>query len=83
MMLLVCILVASLVCVMITVGLDALEGYLEDLHRKPFAKQYGVDSEETQEIYGPPGDPMTINEFLDFWMLLSDESKRNYTLQPA
>lgn len=77
----------SLLCLMFAVSLDALEGVLEDdrirreleTARQQTAEEY--DGDETVELYGPPTDQMTLEEFLDFWVLLSADAKDCYVKQ--
>jgi hypothetical protein len=42
------------------------------------SKLFGDETVEPEELIGPAHDKMTLTEFYDFWMLLTDEQKDEY-----
>jgi hypothetical protein len=70
-----------LLLVLINLIVDIGQDYLEDWQDRvavvaSFAELY--DGDKTLEFYGPSYDQMTLEAFLDFWVLLTDEQKDNY-----
>lgn len=73
----------ALACLTFAIGLDVFDVVFENrrLERDFIKASESYDGGTTVELYGPPADQMTLNEFLDFWVLMTEDQKDHYVKQ--